>query len=610
MSRDHTASRTPNAPLPEGDAQDTPRRLQRIVEVLTEIVSLTAPLEDLLALVVRRVMEVTEASGAVVELVDGDEMEYVATCGSVSTFNGLRLRQENSLSGLCVAQRALQYADDTTNDPRVDRVACERINARSMLIVPLMSQGRALGVLKTVSGEVAGFDTVDAQALRLSAGIIASSIARQIALDENQRMFARHAAALQRLEAIVAATATPLVVHDLDGVIELWNPAAERLLGWTAAETVGRRPPYLKTGEIAQFDAMTEEIIRTRKSAFHVLHRSRRDGGRIDVRVCAAPLLDAQGQIIAVVRTIEDITAECTATANAQALADRVRRIIERSHDAFVSMDQAGLVTEWNDSATALFGWTRDEAIGQPLEDLLVPEGDRELHRRALDQYLGTRVSEIVGRRVEVMAKRRDGSLVPVELAVNSSEYDGRTVFDAFLSDITEQRAALDDLRRQALHDPLTGLPNRAYFDAHMARAFDRQPGPNHLAVIFVDLDDFKGINDVCGHAAGDLVIRSAAERMRACVRQSDLVVRLAGDEFVVVLEDLRDGHRDVDAVARKLLDAFRQPVDLGGVACAARASLGMAVLDASDRSPADLIARADKAMYRAKSAGGNQAAV
>jgi len=202
---------------------------------------------------------------------------------------------------------------------------------------------------------------------------------------------------------------------------------------------------------------------------------------------------------------------------------------------------------------------------------------------------------------------RKDGSVLTVDVAINATHQDGHVLFDAFAQDITERRAELDSLRREAMQDTLTGLANRAQFMRRLKSAYQRQ-SPEGLAVMFVDLDGFKGVNDNFGHNAGDELLREVAQRMRRCVRQRDTVARLAGDEFVVLVEAPEGAAHEAATAAERILDAFRAPVVLDEAhEQAIHASLGIAALEPRDESLQDLMHRADSAMYEAKRAGGDR---
>jgi diguanylate cyclase (GGDEF)-like protein/PAS domain S-box-containing protein len=285
--------------------------------------------------------------------------------------------------------------------------------------------------------------------------------------------------------------------------------------------------------------------------------------------------------------------------------------ILRNAPDAYISMDHAGRVTEWNRQAEVMLGWERSEAVGQPLDRLIVPEALREAHRHGLQRYLRTGVAKVINQRVELSALRRDGSELPVEIRITALPNENGQLFCAFITDITERKRLQSFLLAQALRDPLTGLPNRRALLERLPEAVARAKRSGQaLAVLFIDLDGFKAINDRLGHQSGDAVLQQFAQRVSTCIRRSDTLARLAGDEFVVLLEGMADPEQDPAHVARKILAGAAEPFELGeGVQGRIGASIGIAVYRRGDLEDSDLLLKtADERMYRAKAEGKGQA--
>jgi len=282
------------------------------------------------------------------------------------------------------------------------------------------------------------------------------------------------------------------------------------------------------------------------------------------------------------------------------------RAILEQANDAFVSIDARGCVVTWNRMAEATFGWLSEEAIGRPLGELIIPPSARSAHDKGLANYLVSGQSSVVNQRTELNAYRRDGSEFPIELSMRVRHAgSGEVFFDAFLRDITERKALQQQLEAQAQQDSLTGLPNRRALMGTLPLAMARaQRNRQAMAVLFLDLDGFKGVNDRHGHEAGDKVLREFAQRLQDQMRVVDTVARLAGDEFVIIAEGL--GHADdAKTVAAKVLHAATIPFDLGGAHAHLSSSIGIRLYDAGDEIAAsDLLTQADDAMYQAKRDG------
>ncbi len=290
------------------------------------------------------------------------------------------------------------------------------------------------------------------------------------------------------------------------------------------------------------------------------------------------------------------------------ALAERertLRQTIQAAADAFIGIDATGAVVEWNHAATDLFGWTADEVCGRDFASILIPEPERDGVRAgtlaiAADDWHGP----LPRRHLELTMLRRDGAEIAVEAGVFRIDVDGSAGVRAFIRDVSDRNALEAQLSRQALTDVLTGLPNRALLTDRLRSALhrlDRIGGA--LAVLFVDLDRFKVVNDSLGHHAGDELLRQVAARFTAIVRDTDTVARFGGDEFVVVCEHL-DGRGDATALAERLLEELRRPVRIGGRDVVVSGSIGIALSTSSGEEPETLLRDADAAMYWAKDRG------
>jgi diguanylate cyclase (GGDEF)-like protein/PAS domain S-box-containing protein len=271
--------------------------------------------------------------------------------------------------------------------------------------------------------------------------------------------------------------------------------------------------------------------------------------------------------------------------------------------DGMMMLDADGTIRSWNAAAERLFGYATAEVVGRNVS-ILVPDELRESNLAATGRFLATGQSNIVEKgNLNYPARRRDGSRFELEFAVTRMGGGKTPQLVVVFRDITERKATEQRLTQLALHDALTGLPNRANFEQHLPDALARRRrSGGQLALMVLDVDKFKKVNDSLGHAAGDLLLVAFAKRLQGALRESDLVARLGGDEFTVIGEGLKDTG-DAVAIADKIIAAMRDPIDIDGHALSASTSIGLALCRDGD-TPQTLMQRADKALYEAKGAG------
>ncbi len=283
-----------------------------------------------------------------------------------------------------------------------------------------------------------------------------------------------------------------------------------------------------------------------------------------------------------------------------------LRMVIENANDAYICMGSSGLVTAWNQQAEITFGWKAEDAIGRRLDELIIPPAMQERHREAMQHYVLTGQSTMIGHRIELPAMRRDGTVIPVEIRIQALKLQDELIFSAFLHDISTRKHAEELREQEARRDALTGLPNRRAFFEILPQAIARgRRNRAALALLFIDLDGFKAVNDMQGHKAGDALLCEIGQRFMQLLRQTDTVARLAGDEFVILLENLDIRSPAAEQIAGKILASIQQPVVLEQGPVHVSASIGIAVHLPDDQTDTDtLLNRADGAMYAAKRAG------
>lgn len=281
---------------------------------------------------------------------------------------------------------------------------------------------------------------------------------------------------------------------------------------------------------------------------------------------------------------------------------ERLSSLLDISTDAIIAADHRFSVIFFNKGAERIFGHTADEILGRQLTALL-PSFQADAARCSTAQRaLGA--SGEPGERAEVRAIRKDGSAFPAEVSLSVLEENGGAVCLAILRDISEKKRAAAQIEYLATHDSLTGLPNRRLFFDRLSHAIDvAERNEKLMALMFIDLDGFKQVNDVFGHAAGDDLLRVVAERIGSRLRSADTVARLGGDEFAVILEHL-DHVDPISEIAESLLRALGEPIAMAQGTARVSASIGIVICPLEAKSTKEMMVDADRAMYAAKAAG------
>ncbi|MCX8005075.1 MAG: PAS domain S-box protein [Burkholderiaceae bacterium] len=383
---------------------------------------------------------------------------------------------------------------------------------------------------------------------------------------------------------------------DVDGVVVRASRSMQRLLGYAPEEVVGRNlaefyfAPEARAKFLADLKANGGAVVNYEARLRHRL------GHEVWVSTNAHFYHDERGRIAGVEGTARDIT-DLRRAREELRLAGHVFRA---ASEAIVVTDPQLAVLSVNPAFVEILGVAAEQATGRSLFSFVAVQGEAG-GAEAVRLALATR-GQWSG---EVWGRRRDGSGFPCWLSLSAVRDDAAAMTHAvaIVSDITERKASLARIEFLAHHDPLTLLPNRLLLRDRVEQSISRcARAGTMLALLFIDLDSFKRINDTLGHATGDVVLREVARRLAAAVRETDTVCRYGGDEFVIVLTDLTDaGH--VPEIARKVLQEVAAPIRLPVGEVFVRCSVGAALYPQDGDDLEALMERADAAMYAAKRA-------
>ena len=421
-----------------------------------------------------------------------------------------------------------------------------------------------------------------------------------------------------RLHAVFDSTVDGILTIDRQGTVLSANRAALAIFGHAQAQLVGhsvnRLMPLGAAAQISQWLPSAGAARPPLPGQARTLQARRADGSLFPIELGISDMqVDGQRQYVGLVRDLSQAqAAQARIDAAGQALraANELREaVFEHAAFALVVMDAQGLIQALNPAAERLLGCRAGDEVGrQPLASFL--DGPDQASLQAVLQQHRASGQAATGhsRGIErtLQLQRRDSSRVPSSVTL-SALHDSAGAVSGFLAiayDITERQRLAEQLSQLAYHDGLTGLPNRLRLEDHLQQAI-ALAGRRHepLALLFIDLDRFKPINDQHGHAVGDQVLCEVARRLQASLRAADLVARLGGDEFVVLLTTLAS-HEDSLLVADKLMLALAEPMPIGALTLQVGASMGVARYPESGNTVAELLRSADAAMYQVKQAG------
>ncbi|MHB8455764.1 MAG: putative bifunctional diguanylate cyclase/phosphodiesterase [Acidiferrobacterales bacterium] len=286
---------------------------------------------------------------------------------------------------------------------------------------------------------------------------------------------------------------------------------------------------------------------------------------------------------------------------------ERLETILDNAAEAIITFDENGVIESFSQAAERLFGYSVMDARGADISLLIPPPNPSERRKEYVKHLIRTEIDRLIGHEGEVLGRHKTGESFPLALKISKMTLQGKHMYVALAADISERKALIANLKRLAEHDGLTGLYNRAYFVEELERVVARaQRGEQLCALLYIDLDNFKYVNDTLGHAAGDRVLIEAANIMRDRARSSDLISRHGGDEFAVLLYSVGadDALRVAESFRNRLsANSFRYGNNLVNIGC----SIGLAMIEKDTKSASDALAQADIACHMAKRHGRNR---
>jgi len=403
----------------------------------------------------------------------------------------------------------------------------------------------------------------------------------------------------QRLRRMIDTTQEGFWLIDRKGVTRQVNPALCAILARPERDIVGRAAlDFVEGSDAAIFRREAQRRVAGEKSSFEV-ELTRADGSRVPCHFNAAPVHDEVGDLVGSFALVTDVSAAYAQESHKrQAVA-----VFENTAEGIFMTDPAGTILSVNAAFTRITGYAADEAVGANPRLLKSGRHDAAFYRAMWHDLV-----KLGAWQGEIWNRRSNGEVYPQWLTISSVHDDAGQLqsYIGVFSDISHIKKTEAELVRLAHFDALTGLANRSLLGIQLGHAIERaERDATRLAVLLLDLDGFKNVNDSLGHPAGDLLLQTAAERLRGCLRGGDTAARLGGDEFVILLE-ASDTPQGIGSIAGKLIAAVSEPYDLNGSLARVTTSVGIALFPADGDDAVELMRAADTALYAAKREGRN----
>jgi diguanylate cyclase (GGDEF)-like protein/PAS domain S-box-containing protein len=488
----------------------------------------------------------------------------------------------------------------TTNTDKLEgeeRNVYESSGNRSVVVVPMFYNRTPMGVLGVGSSERRDWSEESVSMLRIIGEIFVGALQRRNADEALRSSESRYRQLIERMREGMCQV-------DNNGVIQLVNDRFCEMVGYSREELVGRNVDFLLAypSDVEFVHVKTRARMRGISDQYEVRVR-RKDNTVIWVEIGAAPVTDGGGKVIGSIGVHNDITARRIAEQALRESEARYRLMAENTTDLISRTTPDGVIIYASEASRRLLGYEPMEAIGKSIYDFIDRRDVEEV--RQFSRLLKESGPITFSYRV----RKKDGALTWFETTSRmiNDVATGETLEIVSVSrDVSERKLVEEQIEHQAYHDALTGLPNRRLFRDRLTIALAQARRFQHpLAVMFLDLDRFKYVNDTLGHSVGDELLKAIATRLRSSMREEDSIARMGGDEFTVLVSNLKNVDDGV-SVAQKLLDTVAQPVRVEGHDLFITTSIGIALYPNDGDTSEMLLKNADHAMYRAKDAGRN----
>ncbi|WP_186321433.1 bifunctional diguanylate cyclase/phosphodiesterase [Bacillus sp. FJAT-22090] len=440
--------------------------------------------------------------------------------------------------------------------------------------VPMQEEGRTVGVMVVAKDETELFQM-------------------RLALQETS----------EKLNSIFNSSADAIDIIDVNGDVLAVNPAFEKMYGWDKEEVIGRQLPTIPKSRWNAAEERREKAILGEYTKDLEVDCLKKDGTSIDVSITVSPLLDSEDKVVGFLGISRDITERKILLESLIRSEEKYRLIADNMTDLVSIIDQKGMFKYISPSFQSVLGFPIEDLEGTKTRDHVHPEDLHHIIPR-FRSLLSTASSE----RAEFRIKHKTKGWLWVEAKATffMDEEHGNPFLLVVSRDIEERKKLQEELKSMAFHDGLTGLPNRRLFGQKMKQAIKEAKRNNQkFALLYMDIDKFKRINDNLGHSIGDKLLKLFGERVSTCLRESDIIARQGGDEFTALLLDLKN-REDAQVCAKRILESLQQEWIIDNHTFITTSSIGIALYPDDGIDMDTLMVHADKALYTAKKSGRN----
>jgi len=581
-----------------------PKNEKLRLELLKQLMVLDSESEPLFDEITKLASQICGTPIALISLVDENRQWFKANIGLEGASETHR---DLAFCAHAILENNLFEINDATQDDRFQNnpLVTSDPNIRFYAGMPLtMANGLNIGTLCVIDREPRSLSQEQRSMLAGLAEITCKAL-----LSREKNIYELHDKA-ELLAAIIDSSNDAIVSKTLGGIITSWNIAAEQIFGYKSKEMIGNNVSVLFPANLLhEEDQLISKVLDNQSISHFESTRLTKNKQIIQVSTSLSPIKNAQGEIVGVSTIMRDITQTKQLQQNLALEHERLRVTMDSIGDAVITTDKAGKVQYLNPVAEDLTGWSLHDALGQPIAKVFSIAHETTRQRCLNPVELCLSENKVVGLAQNTVLISRNGKEYGIEdSAAPIRDQAGNTIGVVLVfHDVSEQRIMAREISYRASHDSLTGLYNRSEFESILNDCIHTPKAPDAMdALMILDLDRFKIVNDTCGHAAGDKLLVEITSIIKNCIRNNDTFARIGGDEFAILLEkcNIEKAYEIATLICQSVYHyrfIYKDKKFRVGT------SIGLVVIDEHSSTTSEVLQAADNACYDAKSAGRNR---